>query len=468
MNSRPPNASNVGGSQGTIWSKLGTTAGIKVVVLGLSGLFAIMTSRLIISHFGTEAYAQYGLLASFPSLLPFADLGIAAVVINAIAESNSARTDEHVRRSLLTAVRILLVSGILIVAASALISILDWWPLLLGNGLIPNGGKFAAFLCLAIFGLALPLSIGQRILVGLERTGTQVMCQVVVAPFIFLAVVTSVAIAAPIGSYLAVFSYAASVLNSVICLVIAVRLISPQLGSAIGAVQRIRRDPGVKVIHLAWPMLLQMVALPIAMQSDRLLLSHLTRGPELAEYNLASQLFGMILQTIAAAGIVLWPIYAKARAADRIESPLVPTLWFAIGGLGMAALLAAVTPWLVAYISDGKITLDLWMIAGFIAFVGFQAAKYPAGMYMTDKRGLRFQVVPILILVPVNIGISWWLIGVVGAAGPIIGSAISVALCQVIPNLFYVLLDLRRRRNMAEECGMMAKGSTKSRSRGSN
>ncbi|MCY0905737.1 lipopolysaccharide biosynthesis protein [Arthrobacter sp. H14-L1] len=449
ITSNDPSKAHTAGT--SLWAKLGTTAGIKVVVMGLTGLFAVITSKLIISHFGTDAYAQYGLLSSFPTLLPFADLGIAAVVINAIAESKSPRKDEQVRRSILTALRILLISGSLIIAISAFISIFGWWPLLLGNGLEANGGSLAAFACLAIFALALPLSVGQRILVGLERTGTQVMSQVVVAPLILAAVAIAIAVAAPAGSYLAVFSYLASAVNSVICLVIAGRLIHPQLASAIRSIVRFRRDPGVRVVHLAWPMLLQMIALPIAMQSDRLLLSHLTRGPELAQYNLASQLFGMILQTIAAAGIALWPFYAKARSVSRIESPLVPTMWFATGGLVLSGMMAAVSPWLVRFISDGKIILDPWILLGFVIFVLLQAAKYPVGMYMTDRSGLRFQVIPILVLVPINLALSWWLIGLVGAAGPILGSAISVALCQVLPNLWYVHRDLRRRRNLESQ-----------------
>lgn len=429
-----------------MWSKLGKTAGTKMIVLGLSGLCAIVTSRMILSHFGTEAYAQYGLLASLPSLLPFADLGIAAVVINSIAEAKNPRSDEHVRRSLLTALRILLVSGTVVVATSALVSVLGLWPVLLGNGLLPDGGAWAAFLCMAVFGITLPLAVGQRILVGLERTATQVKSQIVVAPLILLAILLSIGLAAPVGSYLAVFSYAAAAVNSIICLIIASRLISPQLTSALRSVPHIKREPGIKAFHLAWPMLLQMVALPIAMQSDRLLLSHLTHGEELAQYNLASQLFGMILQVIAAAGIVLWPIYAKARSASRIESPLVPTIWFAAGGLFLGGLLAIATPFLVAFVSDGRIILDAWLVSGFAVFVALQAAKYPTGMYMTDSAGLRFQVLPILMLVPLNIAISWWLISLLGAAGPIIGSAISVAACQLIPNLCYVTRDLARRR----------------------
>ena len=307
-------------------------------------------------------------------------------------------------------------------------------------------GSLAAFLCTAVFGLALPIVVGQRILVGLKKTTTQVATQAILAPFIFVCVGTVVLFAIPAGPYLAVFAFLASALVSVICLIIAARHISPQIGRAIREVPFRKKYPGVYTLGLAWPMLVQIFALPVAMQTDRLLLSHLTHGNELAEYNLASQLYGIVLQTIFAAGVVLWPIYAKARAKSTIESPMKPTLYFVAGGLAMGGALALVSPWIVEFISGGKITLDFWLVAGFVLFVTLEAAKYPVGMYMTDKQGLKFQVIPILILVPVNLALSWWLVGIVGAGGPIIGSAITVAAFQVLPNFWYVRRDLARRR----------------------
>ena len=429
---------------------VGGTALSKVVVMGLSGVLGIITSRMMIQNFGPEAYGQFGLLASFPTLLPFADLGIAAVVINAVATSRSVRTDVEVRNTITTAFRILLVSGGIIIAGAASITLAGWWPALLGNGLIAGEGSLAAFWCLAIFGVVLPWSVGQRILVGLRKTSTQIAAQGVVAPFMFLGVFTVVSFSVPAGSFLALFSYIGGGLVSLICLGLASRSLSPQLSAAIRNIPRIRKVRSVPVLGIVWPMLIQMVALPIAMQTDRLLISHLTVGNELAQYNLASQLFGIVLQTIAAAGVALWPIFASSRSESRVNSPLRPTLWFLLGGLLMSGTLALLAPLLANFVSDGQIELDPWLLGGFIAFVSVQAMKYPVGMYMTDKRGLTFQVIPILVMVPLNLGVSWWLIGVLGPGGTVIGSAVAVLLCQVIPNLVYVRKDLRSRRSAAE------------------
>ncbi len=433
-------------SRGGMWASIGSTAAAKIVVLGLSGILGIITSRLIIQTFGTEVYAQYGLLTAFPALLPFADLGIAAVVINAVAASDSVRTDDYVRRAIVTAFRILLVSGGIIVAVALTITLVGLWPTLLGDALLADGGSIAAFACLATFGLVLPLTVGQRILVGLRRTTAQVASQSVVAPFIFVSVLLIVVLAVPAGSYLAVLSYVAAALVSIIGLGMAARAISPQLGRVLREIPHPRRYPGVPAIGLAWPMLVQMIALPIAMQSSRVQLSHLSTVDELAQYNLAAQLFGIVLQTIAAAGIALWPIYAKARAAASIQSPFAPTLWFLGGGLALGIVLAALSPWVAGFVSDGAIALDPWLLGGFVVFVGLQAAKYPIGMYMTDRRGLVFQVVPVVAMVPIALGLSWVLILQIGAGGAVIGTAVAVLTCQVIPNLWYVARDLRQRR----------------------
>jgi O-antigen/teichoic acid export membrane protein len=435
-------------ARGSMWASVGTTAVAKVFVMGVSGILGLFTTRLIIEHFGTDAYAQYGLLTSFPSLLPFADLGMAAVVINAVAGADDVRTDRYLRNAITTAFRILIGAGVVIGLAGLLISVLDLWPTLLGEGLTA-GGANAAFLCLLVFGLVLPMTVGQRVMVGLRRTTAQVASQSVVSPFMLLCVGTVILAGVPFGDYVSIFSYLANSLVSIICLVLAARILKPQLGQAIRDIPKIRSVRGVKALNLAWPMLIQMIALPIAMQTDRLLLSHLTSGDELAQYNLSSQLFGMVLQAIAAGGVALWPIYARARARKDVQSPFKPMLVFTVGGLALAGLLALLSPWIARFVSDGKIVLDIWLVIGFVAFVGVQAAKYPLGMYMTDKRGLRFQVWPILAMVPANLGISWWLIGVIGPGGPIIGSMITVLFCQVLPNYLYVRRDLKKRRTEA-------------------
>jgi O-antigen/teichoic acid export membrane protein len=421
----------------------------KVAVMGLSGVLGIITSRLIISHYGLAAYAQYGLLTTMSTLLPFYDLGVGAVVLNAVAESQDPGRDAAVQRTITTALRVLLGSGVVIAIVGTLLRMFGAWPAVMGHGLLPGDGETAAALCFVVLGVFLPFTIGQRILLGLQRSTTLVAAQGVVSPLMFVATASTALLAVPLGGYLAVVSYLANAAMWVICWRLGARALGgDELLRAVRDVPRLRRVRGVPIGHTAWPVLAQMLALPIALQSDRLLLSHLTTHSELARYNLAAQLFGLVLQTVSTAGVAMWPIFARARAGSQVMSPARAVVAFLLVGLGLGGGLAAVSPWVADFVSHGRTSLDGWLVGGFVAFVVVQAINYPLGMYMTDSRGLRFQVPPILAMVPLNLGLSWWLTRIIGAGGPIIGSAISVLACQVVTNAFYVRRDLGRRRRV--------------------
>lgn len=413
--------------------------------MGLSGVLAVVTTRLIIENYGVAAYAQYGLLTSMAALVPFADLGMSAAIINAVASSKNPQDDSVVRRTLISAFRVLLCSAAVLAVIGVVLTVTGAWPTILGNGL-QAGGQMAALACVLIFSVTLPLGVGARVLTGLGKNHVQISTQSLAAPFILGTTGVLIVTGVQAGDAVAVISYLAGTLVAAVSLFIAARMLRPQIGSALRAVPKVSTEPGVKIMNVAWPMLAQMIALPIAMQTDRLLLSHLSSTEELAQYNLGSQLFGLILQTVAAAGVALWPVFAKARAGSEIRSPNKLAMYFTVGAVALAMVLGALLPWVTPLISDGRISLDLWLIVGFVAFVGAQAAKYPLGMYMTDIRGLRFQVLPIMVMIPVNLGLSWVLIAPLGAAGPIIGSAFAVTLCQVLPNFWYVRRDLQRRR----------------------
>lgn len=427
------------------WASVGSTAAAKIVVMAVAGVFGLVNTRLIISHFGADAFAQYGLLASFPALMPFTDLGIGAVILNAVAGSEDPSRDSAVRRTVVTATRVLVASALVICTVAVVIGLMGLWPSLLGAKLMEGGGRTAT-VCLIIYAMALPLGIGQRIIVGMGRSATQVISQGVVSPAMTCLLLLTVVSRLEAGNAVSVLSYLANTLVSVICIIVAWRATRPLLRDVLRDVPRLREVPGVPIRGTAAPQLIQSLVIPIAFQTDRLLLSHLGASQSLAQYNLSANLFGLLTQTVTVAGVAMWPLFARARARGQVESPIVPALLFGAGGLVLGTVLAGLTPWAARLLSDGKIVLPLTLVLAFLAYVVVEGAKQPLGMYMTDPQGLRFQVVPVLVLVPVNFAISWILISPLGAAGPVMGSVISVILCQLIPYLWWVRRDVARRR----------------------
>ena len=428
-----------------VWAPIRRTALAKVLVMGVTGVFGLINTRLIISHFGTDAYAQYGLLATFPNLMPFTDLGIGAVILNAVAGSSDLRHDAVVRRTLTTAIRVLLASALVIATTGIVLGLMGLWPTLLGAKLM-DGGGVTATLCLVVYAAALPLSVGQRVVVGMGRSATQVISQGVVSPALTCMLLLAVVPRLEAGNAVSVMSYVANTLVSIVCVVVAWRTTRPLLADALRDVPRLREVRGVRIVDTAGPSLVQALIIPIAFQTDRLLLSHLGGGQTLAQYNLAAQLFNLLTQTVSVTGMAMWPHFAKARADGRVESPFGAARAFAAMGGGLSLGLVIVAPWMASVLSDGKIELPITLLAANIANVVVEAAKQPLGMYMTDPRGLRAQMIPVVILVPMNLVLSWVLIAPLGAAGPIAGSVIAVIVCQLAPYALWVSADLRRRR----------------------
>ena len=344
------------------WASVQRTALSKVLVMGVAGVFGLINTRIIIGHFGTDAYAQNGLLATFPSLMPFTDLGIGAVILNTVAGSEDLPRDAVVRRTLTTAVRVLLISSLVIATAGVVLGLLGAWPALLGEDLMDGGGATATA-CLLVYAAALPLSVGQRIIVGMGRSATQVISTGVVSPALTCMLLAAVVARLDAGNAVPVMSYLANTLVSLICIVVAWRATRPLLADAMRDVPRLRAVRGVRIIDTAGPQLFQSLVIPIAFQTDRLLLSHLGEDGSLAQYNLAAQLFNLLTQTVAVTGVAMWPHFAKARARGRIESPFAASAAFAGLGGALGLLLALLSPWAARVLSDGAISLPAALLA---------------------------------------------------------------------------------------------------------
>lgn len=435
-----------------LWRSVLRSGGTRLLVLPVSAVLGIVLTRLVIEEWGTGAFAQYGLLVSLGALLPFADLGLSAAVVNAVAGSPDPAEDPHVRGVLVTTVRVLLVSATVL---SVLVLGIGWagaWPSLLGPGLLPGSGSLAATLCFLLIALALPFGIGQRLLTGLGRNHVSIAIGGLQTPLLLSVVALLAWTGVPAGGYVAVVAYATTALLALACTWSAARRVRPALGRALRDVPRLRTVRGERVADLAWPMLVQMVALPLAMQTDRIVLSH-RAGPEvLAEYNLAAQMFTPIWALVSAAGITLWPVYRRRRAQGRDESPARMSLAFGAAAGGVAVLVAVASPLLADVASGGRIALGGGLVVAFTVLMTLQGLKYPAGMYLTDAPGLRFQALMVALMLPVNLGASWVLAGPLGAAGPVLGSALGVALFQVLANALRVRW-LRRARAAAAHAG---------------
>ena len=297
---------------------VGGNALARMIALPISAVLGIVVTRLIIEHYGRASYAEYALVVGIGALIPFKDLGLGASIVNATAGAANPHDDDHLRRVLVSCIRLLSVWTVVVVLGALTISALGLWQTLLGDALAPHGGAFAAGACAALAGVTLAFSIGQRVLIGLGKYAWVVLLNGFQTPIVLVVLLVMVWAGVGTGAYLAVVAYAATLLAAIVACWLADRRIRPTLGRAVR--ESLRRDVrGVKVFDTAWPMLVQTVAVGLAMQSDRVVLSHVSDNDQLAQYSLAAQMFNPLIGLVATASTTFEQnIFADTRAAALV------------------------------------------------------------------------------------------------------------------------------------------------------
>ena len=227
--------------------------------------------------------------------------------------------------------------------------------------------------------------------------------------------------------------------------VVTARVSRPLFPTAANGLLQPRTHPGLRVMDIGWPMLAQLLSPPIAVSSQRLVLAQWGTHEQVAEYGVAGQVFFALQGLVLAAGVALWPLYARRRAQGTLQRG--PALQSAI--FGSAVVLATlfvwlIGPWLFGFITDGELTISAPTILSFGLMITCIAVAYPLGMFIMDKPGLRFQVIPTLLMAFSSLGLAIVLTPLWGTPGPLLANVIAMTVCQIIPFAIYIRLNRHR------------------------
>lgn len=416
------------------------STGARLATMAVSLVCGVLTARLVISQGGVEAYAFLSLVVALPGLVMFADLGAGAVIVNTVATSKNPRTDALLTRQLRTVVRVMVsfAGGISLINIVMLAT--GGWSLVLGSTANIPHADLAVFVCVTLYALTICLGAWQRVLLGLRRNPTVILLQGLTSPLALLIVWLLLATDnTDLHSFLALGSFGASLIVAATGFVVATLSIGRILPGALVHVFSVRRHPGARVMDVGWPMLAQMLTNPLSVAVPRFLLAQLATHVAVAQYALAGQVFFALQSLIAAAGATLWPQFARARSNGTLRHG---PAWASAAFGGFIALftvgILVIGPWLFGFISDGELEVPPELILWFGAMMTAIAVLYPLGMFIMDKPGIRFQVVPSLAMAVSTIVLTVILTPSTGAIGPLIANTISVIVCQIVPYAMYI------------------------------
>jgi O-antigen/teichoic acid export membrane protein len=334
-----------------------------------------------------------------------------------------------------SATRLTVLSAGTVILVTTILGISHLWTVVLGNAHRIPAANLTISLALILFALGIPFGLGQRILSGLGRNEIAVLIQGASGPLQLAVTGTVTVTGGPVSLYIlgpATGLAASALIASVVAQRLAMLDFHEIMKGARTASGSVRK--GVR--NHAGPMLVVMLAMPIGLQTDRLILSHTSSPLQLADYSLAAQTASPMLGVILAAASPLWTIFARQRARSETEVglSLKRTLcWFALGSIALGVILLILGGWLGRVISHGEIHLSKGLLGGFALLIVAYSLNAPLGMYLTTVEGLRFQARCSTVMAVINLPLSYIFAVRFGATGPVVASAVAIGASSVIP-----------------------------------
>lgn len=412
---------------------LGISAIARVLTLPFTAAATVVTTYLLVKELGIEPYAYVVLVGALFQLIPFADLGMGAAVVNASARRLESR--EQSALALATAgaaFRVLTLSAAVIILTVFFIGHLGAWPSLLGlPESLAASSNWAIGVVILPFALSLPFGIGQRILIG-EGRNHMVGYAGILGPIMATATTYALLNIGVDPLVLGIATPAGILVVSIVCFTLALKRSGWRFRDV---VRRRRRRYKPKLWNAALPMMIISITVPLALQSDRLVLSHFSQTIELSEYSIAAQMYVPCFSIIAMAAVALWPIFSRSGASSlSLWSKAISSL--AAAGVALASIFVLLVGPVAELITEGKIAVHLDLAMAFGTLLVVMACHQASAVLLTSPAHLAFQAVCSTAMLIVNLGLSVTLAPILGASGVVWSSAIAVFITQLVPCIY--------------------------------
>lgn len=415
-----------------LWGSLG----VKLIFLPITAVLALVALNSISVAFSDVGVGLYGLVVVIPLVIPFADLGLGGSVTEVVA-ARRLRQEHFVRQRIRNATAILVCIGLSVAVCAILVGSVQGWSIVIG--IDGRDANIAFSLALALFGLCIPLALGYRILLGLQRNTTVVAIQSGAGALGYIWIIIAAKTGCPL--WLSVVGpQLVALVSSATAFAIAIRVFSrvDEFGTGDGS--------DFSLFRMARSNLVVLMSIPIAYQGGRFLLAHSGRIEELAHYTAAFAFYAPVAALVASAGQSLWPRFSgiqsgsSAEFKDALRSAVL--LFTSFGSVALLCLSLVAKPISQIVLDEIDVPWALFFWFGLLAF--FVSVQYPFGMALMGPSGVRFQSVCFALMAASSIALSWLTIDDLGSVAAVIGPLMSLVLVVLVPAITRTMVLGRR------------------------
>jgi hypothetical protein len=369
---------------------LGTT--FRVVGTPLVALVGLMNTAIIVRHTGEAVFGVVSLITTLSLLIPFADLGIGAVVTSACSRPGRLTEDRAAVATVQRGLRTLTVVGAVLILASLVVMATDSWRLIIGTTTGPTD-RIAITVAACLIALGIPAGIGIRIIIGLNMNPLAVLLTMANAVFGLLTTLALKSIGVA-GIWYAISGAGGALAGNCLATAFALRI----SGLAWSAFAR----PGV---------------------------------------------FAVVWMVFDTAAMALWPVFVKRRSNVVASTQLWLRSVAAFGVLSAVAGvgIVAFAPWATSVLSGGQVGATRALAVAFALLLFVECIHLPGGIMLTMPREARWQSFCITFMGVTTVLLGIWWGGKWGGTGVVAAAVVAIVATQVIPDFVWIPRLLRRR-----------------------
>ncbi|MDQ1181966.1 lipopolysaccharide biosynthesis protein [Rhodococcus sp. SORGH_AS_0301] len=411
------------------------STGFRIAGTPVIAVCGLVSTAIVVRSTGEAVYGLVSLITTVGLLLPFADLGIGAVVTTAVSKSTNLPDDAHAHAVVRRAYSVLALIAVGLTLLACVIAALDAWGSLLGIRTGPQD-RWAITVAVIVWAWTIPAALNLRLLIGSGRNHHSVVVTMCMSVSGLLLVATAHA-AGVRGIWFVVPPLLGAFLVNVAGTVWVFRLLGRRSILGIGAEDRSTRRPSTRALLQGsfWLFVIS-VGVPFGLQSQRVVLAHLSTPMELSAYALAAQLYGVVWAVFSTAGAALWPIFASRTAVPELVA-----LWkkcvalFAVSAVLASVPFVALAPFAARVLSGSEIEVSAGLATAFAILLVVQVAHLPTGVLLIQATEARWQAWCLVAMAVTTSAAAILIAPSGGAPAVVIVTAVSVCVCQLLPGL---------------------------------
>lgn len=404
----------------------------------LSVLTALISVPLTLHYLGAERYGMWLTMSSLVAMLAFADLGVGNGLLNAVAEANG-KDDKTQIRSYVSSGFLALggVAVLILIIFATLYQFVEWPGVFNVKSLAASeeaGPALAVFVI--CFAVAIPMSIVQRVQMGLQRGFLASLWQCAASLLGLLGVVLAIQLEASLPWLVLAYVGAplmAGVVNSAVYFGWMQPDICPGLRSASMLAAK-------RILKTGMLFLVLQIVVAVAYTSDGIIVAQLLGASAVAEYAVPEKMFGVGASILAMMLAPLWPAYGEALARGDhawVRKTLKKSLLVAVITSALVSVVLVLTgAQIMRFWVGDMMSPPLALLLGLGVWKIFETSGNALAVYLNGANVIGVQVVISVMMAICSVSFKLLLIPEMGVAGVPWATALAFFICAVIPYYF--------------------------------